>query len=89
MRQVPLSALTQIGDVVLVHDESAVMDDNLRSRGLIRLVGHAVQSYGGTPLGKVGSSPRTKSLSAGGVCRRPLHLCQSPAAKAASAPRLC
>ena len=50
---VPLSALTQIGDVVLVHDESAVMDDVLRSRGLVRLIGHSVQSYDGTPLGKV------------------------------------
>lgn len=50
---VPLSALTQIGDVVLVHDESAVMDDALRSRGLVKLVGHSVQSYDGTPLGKV------------------------------------
>ena len=50
---VPLSALTQIGDVVLVHDESAVMDDALRSRGLVKLVGHSVQSYDGTQLGKV------------------------------------
>ena len=50
---VPLSALTQIGDVVLVHDESAVMEDVLRSRGLVRLIGHSVQSYDGTPLGKV------------------------------------
>ena len=53
MGRVPLSALTQIGDVVLVHDESAVMDDALRSRGLVKLVGHSVQSYDGTPLGKV------------------------------------
>lgn len=53
MGMVPLSALTQIGDVVLVHDESAVMDDDLRSRGLVKLVGHSVQSYDGTPLGKV------------------------------------
>ena len=50
---VPLSALTQIGDVVLVHDESAVMEDVLRSRGLVRLIGHSVQSYDCTPLGKV------------------------------------
>ena len=50
---VPLSALTQIGDVVLVHDESAVMDDEFRSRGLVKLIGHSVQSYDGTPLGKV------------------------------------
>ena len=81
MRQVPLSALTQIGDVVLVHDESAVMDDNLRSRGLVRLVGHAVQSYDGTPLGKVGSSPRTESLSAGGLCRRVLQPQSKPSCK--------
>ena len=53
MGMVPLSALTQIGDVVLVHDESAVMDDALRSRGLVKLVGHYVQSYDGAPLGKV------------------------------------
>ena len=50
---VPLSALTQIGGVVRVHDESAVMDDEFRSRGLVKLVGHSVQSYDGTPLGKV------------------------------------
>ncbi|CAL5227856.1 g10890 [Coccomyxa viridis] len=53
MGMVPLSALTQIGDVVLVHDESAVVDDALRTRGLVKLVGHSVQSYDGTPLGKV------------------------------------
>ena len=53
MGMVPLSALTQIGDVVLVHDESAFVDDALRSRGLVKLVGHSVQSYDGTPLGKV------------------------------------
>ncbi len=49
---VELSALTQIGDVVLVHDESALEDD-LRSRGLVKLVGYSVQAYDGTPLGKV------------------------------------
>ncbi|BDA46052.1 hypothetical protein COCOBI_08-1440 [Coccomyxa sp. Obi] len=49
---VELSALTQIADVVLVHDESA-LEDELRSRGLVKLVGYSVQAYDGTPLGKV------------------------------------
>jgi hypothetical protein len=52
---VSLSALTQIADVVLVHDES-VVEDELRSGGLAKLVGYSVQSYDGTPLGKVGAA---------------------------------
>jgi len=49
---IPLTALTQIADVVLVNDESVVEDD-LRSRGLVKLVGYNVQAFDGTPLGKV------------------------------------
>lgn len=49
---IPLSALTQIADVVLVHDES-VVEDELRSRGFAMLVGYSVQAFDGTPMGKV------------------------------------
>ncbi len=33
--------------------EAVVVDSEARGRGLVRLVGYAVQSYDGTPLGKV------------------------------------
>lgn len=56
---VELSALTQIADVVLVHDESALEDD-VRSRGLVKLVGYSVQAYDGTPLGKVRPQGRSQ-----------------------------
>lgn len=52
MGVIPLSSLTQIADVVLVHDEGA-MEDELRARGLAKLVGYQVQAYDGTPMGKV------------------------------------
>ena len=49
-----ISSLRQIGDVVLVHDESALMDPPAdETYGYIRLVGTEVQTEDGTSLGKV------------------------------------
>ena len=33
--------------------EAVVVDSEARGRGLVRLVGYSVQTYDGTPLGKV------------------------------------
>lgn len=46
-------ARAQIADVVLVDSENVLVDSELRARGLVRLVGYAVQTFDGTPLGKV------------------------------------
>lgn len=43
----------QIADVVLVDSENVLVDSELRARGLVRLVGYSVQTFDGTPLGKV------------------------------------
>lgn len=49
-----ISSLRQIGDVVLVHDESALLDPPAdETYGYIRLVGTEVQTEDGTSLGKV------------------------------------
>lgn len=51
---VMISSLRQIGDVVLVHDESALLDPPADEMfGYIKLVGTEVQTEDGTPLGKV------------------------------------
>jgi sporulation protein YlmC with PRC-barrel domain len=49
-----LSSLRQIGDVVLVHDESALLDPPAdETYGYIRVVGTEVETEDGTSLGKV------------------------------------
>jgi sporulation protein YlmC with PRC-barrel domain len=49
-----ISSLRQIGDVVLVHDESALLDPPAdETYGYIRMVGTEVQTEDGTSLGKV------------------------------------
>lgn len=49
-----LSSLRQIGDVVLVHDESALLDPPADDTyGYLKLVGTEVQTEEGTSLGKV------------------------------------
>ena len=52
---ITLSALRQIGDVVLVHDETAVNDSSAlaASWGAVKLIGMAVETEDGTHLGKV------------------------------------
>lgn len=51
---VSLSSLRQIGDVVLVHDESALWDPpGDETLGYVRLVGSEVQTEDGVVLGKV------------------------------------
>jgi hypothetical protein len=53
-----LSTLCQIGDVALVHDETALNLPPLTEReGCIRFTGCDVQAHDGTLLGKVSSSP--------------------------------
>ena len=47
------SCCLQIADVVLVDNENVLVESELRARGLVRLVGYSVQSFDGTPLGKV------------------------------------
>jgi len=55
---ITLSALRQIGDVVLVHDETAVNDSTAlaASWGAVKLIGMAVETEDGTHLGKVWST---------------------------------
>lgn len=51
---VSLSSLRQIGDVVLVHDESSLWDPpGDETMGFVKLVGSEVQTEDGTTLGKV------------------------------------
>ena len=51
---IPLSRLTQIGDVVLVHDEQVLYEAPLDSRmGFMNLTGVEVRTQIGTFLGKV------------------------------------
>ena len=50
----PLGTLCQIGDVILVHDESAVANEPLDAEaGFVNLVGCSVVSFEGRSLGKV------------------------------------
>lgn len=53
---IPLSALRQIGDVVLVHDESGLYEQDLDARmGFVNPLGLEVRTAGGEFLGKVGT----------------------------------
>lgn len=71
---IPLSALRQIGDVVLVHDESGLYEQDLDGRlGFVNPVGLDVRTRAGEFLGKVcvgrgGWGPRGPQ---GGVSRPP------------------
>ena len=52
---IPLAALRQIGDVVLVHDESGLYEQDLDGRmGFVNPIGLEIRTRGGEFLGKVG-----------------------------------
>jgi sporulation protein YlmC with PRC-barrel domain len=68
---IPLKSLRQIGDVILVQDETAMYGGDLDSRyGFVYLTGMEVRTRSGKVLGKVGAATAASPLMA------PMVVCQ-------------